>query len=88
MSKSTRAPASLQLLGATALGLAALTSSTLAQAQKKPTVVDVGEIQIKAYVPKPVAVVDIERLDPKLSLADLHKPFVDEIEKAILKSPF
>ncbi|MFO0660885.1 MAG: hypothetical protein U0165_13785 [Polyangiaceae bacterium] len=63
-------------------------SSEAAAQKKKATTVEVGEITISAYVPKPVAAVDINRIAPKLSLGELRQPFLDKIEQAIVKDPF
>jgi hypothetical protein len=63
-------------------------SNEAAAQKKKATTVEVGEITISAYVPKPVAAVDINRIAPKLSLSELRQPFLDKIEQAILKDPF
>lgn len=66
-----------------------LAQSALAQEKnKKPTVVEVGEITITAAVPKPYAAVDLNRIAPKLSLSEMRQPFLDKIEQAILKAPF
>jgi hypothetical protein len=56
--------------------------------QKKSNVVELSEITITGRVQKPVAAVDISRLAPKLSLAELRKPFFDRIEQAIYNNPF
>jgi hypothetical protein len=59
-----------------------------ALAQKKGKVTDLGDITIVGRVQKPVAAVDITRLAPKLTLAELRQPFLDRIEQAILHDPF
>ena len=36
----------------------------------------------------PIAAVDVSRIQPKLTLAELRQPFLDRIEKAIYSDPF
>ncbi len=78
------------LLGVTRLGLllAALLSSATAFAQKKGRVVTISEVTIVGRVQKPIAAVDVSRIQPKLTLAELRQPFLDRIEKAIYNDPF
>ena len=68
--------ASLVLLPASAL------------AQKKPRVVTISEVTIVGRVQKPIAAVDVSRIQPKLTLAELRQPFLDRIEKAVYNDPF
>jgi len=65
----------------------ALLPST-ASAQKKPHVVTISEVTIVGRVQKPIAAVDVSRIQPKLTLAQLRQPFLDRIEKALYKDPF
>ncbi|MGA2449014.1 MAG: hypothetical protein ABTD50_10090 [Polyangiaceae bacterium] len=51
-------------------------------------VLQIGEITIVGRVQKPVAVVDVAKIQPKLTLAELRQPFVDRIEEAVRKEPF
>ena len=37
---------------------------------------------------KPVASVDVSKIQPKLTLAELRQPFLDRIEEAARKDPF
>ena len=70
------------LLCASLLAFSFLASSS-AFAQKKGRVVTiVGRVQ------KPIAAVDVSRIQPKLTLAELRQPFLDRIEKAIYNDPF
>jgi len=71
-----------------ALFLAALLSSATALAQKKGRVVTISEVTIVGRVQKPIAAVDVSRIQPKLTLAELRQPFLDRIEKAIYNDPF
>ena len=59
-----------------------------AAAQKKSRVVTISEVTIVGRVQKPIAAVDVSRIQPKLTLAELRQPFLDRIEKAISKDPF
>ena len=81
------------------LGLAALFASAPALAQEKGAaaaakpkqdqgVLTVGEITIVGRVQKPIAAVDVAKIQPKLTLAELRQPFLDRIEEAIHKDPF
>jgi len=68
--------------------LSALLASTTAVAQKKGRVVTISEVTIVGRVQKPIAAVDVSRIQPKLTLAELRQPFLDRIEKAIYNDPF
>ncbi len=81
-------------LGALAAFLALAASST-ASAQDKGKgattqrgVITLAEITITGRIQKPIAAVDVSRIQPKLTLAELRQPFLDRIEQAILKDPF
>jgi hypothetical protein len=76
-------PLSSLLLGALILAVPAIAS-----AQKKPRVVTISEVTIVGRVQKPIAAVDVSRIQPKLTLAELRLPFLDRIEKAIYNDPF
>ncbi len=76
------------LLAASLLSaLTALAPGALAQ-QKKSRVVTISEVTIVGRVQKPIAAVDVSRIQPKLTLAELRQPFLDRIEKAISRDPF
>lgn len=70
--------------------LAVLASPSLAAAQKggKTRVITISEVTIVGRVQKPIAAVDVSRIQPKLTLAELRQPFLDRIEKALYDSPF
>ncbi|HYJ09072.1 MAG TPA: hypothetical protein VEX18_08680 [Polyangiaceae bacterium] len=72
----------------TALTALSLLLPSLASAQKKPRVVTITEITIVGRVQKPIAAVDVSRIQPKLTLAELRQPFLDRIEKAVYHDPF
>ncbi|HEY8943388.1 MAG TPA: hypothetical protein VIM73_03955 [Polyangiaceae bacterium] len=69
-----------------AFAVAAVASSAFAQ--KKSRVVTISEVTIVGRVQKPIAAVDVSRIQPKLTLAELRQPFLDRIEKAISRDPF
>lgn len=64
-----------------------VTGAAVAQ-QKKGRVVTISEVTIVGRVQKPIAAVDVSRIQPKLTLAELKQPFVDRIEKVISRDPF
>ena len=70
-----------------ALATVSLVPAT-AWAQKKPRIVTISEVTIVGRVQKPIAAVDVSRIQPKLTLAELRQPFLDRIEKAIYNDPF
>jgi hypothetical protein len=72
---------------------AVLLAAGRASAEDKPTkpqggVLQVGEITIVGRVQKPVAAVDVAKIQAKLTLAELRQPFLDRIEEAVRKDPF
>lgn len=73
---------------AAALGALVFMFSGSAHAQKKPRIVTISEVTIVGRVQKPIAAVDVSRIQPKLTLAELRQPFLDRIEKAVYNDPF
>ena len=73
------------LLTATAWNVAAP-----AWAQDKPAkgVITLAEVTIVGRIQKPIAAVDVNRIQPKLTLQELRQPFLDKIEKAVYQEPF
>ncbi len=69
------------------MALIVLTSGS-AFAQKKSRVVTISEVTIVGRVQKPIAAVDVARIQPKLTLAELKQPFLERIEKALYRDPF
>jgi hypothetical protein len=51
-------------------------------------ILQIGEITIVGRVQKPIAAVDVAKIQPKLTLAELRQPFLDRIEEASRKDPF
>lgn len=70
------------------LAFAAVLVTSAASAQKKTRVITISEVTIVGRVQKPIAAVDVSRIQPKLTLAELKQPFVDRIEKSISRDPF
>ena len=71
------------------LGLAlSLSSAAQAQTAGKSRVVTISEVTIVGRIQKPIAAVDVSRIQPKLTLAELRQPFLQRIEAAIYRSPF
>jgi hypothetical protein len=62
--------------------------SAAAHAKQQQGVLQVGEITIVGRVQKPIAAVDVAKIQPKLTLAELRQPFLDRIEEAVRKDPF
>ena len=73
-----------------ALALAVGTLVAPASAQRKSAggPITIGEITIVGRVPKPVAAVDVSKIQPKLALAELRQPFLERIEAATRRAPF
>src|SRR5580704_12169961 len=63
-------------------------ASTARQTKQQQGVLQVGEITIVGRVQKPIAAVDVAKIEPKLTLAELRQPFLDRIEEAVHKDPF
>ena len=76
---------SLLVAAICALGI---TVAAPASAQKKPRIVTISEVTIVGRVQKPIAAVDVSRIQPKLTLAELRQPFLDRIEQAVYNDPF
>ena len=75
------------------VGAVLLTLSVGASAQNKSGggqrgVITLAEVTITGRIQKPIAAVDVGRIQPKLTLAELRQPFLDRIEQAIYKDPF
>jgi hypothetical protein len=75
-------------LGLLALAAALIASTAAHAANHKSRVVTISEVTIVGRVQKPIAAVDVSRIQPKLTLAQLRQPFLDRIEKAIYRDPF
>jgi hypothetical protein len=62
--------------------------SGAARGKAEGQILKVGEITIVGRVQKPIAAVDVAKIQPKLTLAELRQPFLDRIEEAVHKDPF
>ena len=51
-------------------------------------VVTISEVTIVGRVQKPIAAVDVSRIQPRLTLAELRQSFTDRIERALYRAPF
>lgn len=69
-----------------AVGLGRVAHADGAKVEKG--VLQIGEITIVGRVQKPIAAVDVAKIQPKLTLAELRQPFLDRIEEATRKDPF
>lgn len=56
--------------------------------QGQGRVVTISEVTIVGRVQKPIAAVDVSRIQPRLTLAELDQPFANRIEKALYRAPF
>ncbi|HMI84830.1 MAG TPA: hypothetical protein VK550_12105 [Polyangiaceae bacterium] len=61
-----------------------------AMAQDKPAkgVITLAEVTIVGRIQKPIASVDVNRIQPKLTLQELRQPFLDKIEQVFYQDPF
>lgn len=76
------------LVSSAAVVGAFLLSGTDAFAQQAGKVITINDVTIVGRVQKPIASVDVSKIQPKLTLAELKQPFLDRIEKAATKDPF
>lgn len=70
------------------IGVAGLVVATPALGQRKSRVVTISEVTIVGRVQKPIAAVDVSRIQPKLTLGEMRQPFLKRIEEAVKKEPF
>jgi hypothetical protein len=70
--------------------LTILAASRAAVAEQKSSkgVITLAEVTIVGRIQKPIASVDVNRIQPKLTLQELRQPFVDLVEKAVYQEPF
>jgi hypothetical protein len=76
----------------TVIALLAIGGAAAAQDKGKDSkqrgVITLAEVTITGRIQKPIAAVDVSRIAPKLTLAELRQPFLDRIEQAVYKDPF
>lgn len=70
------------------LALLAIVPGSASAQRKSGGPITIGEITIVGRVPKPVAAVDVSKIQPKLALAELKQPFLERIEAATKREPF
>jgi hypothetical protein len=87
MSRSGRFLASFGIVAGLS-GLARADDQTQRSVKQQQGVLQIGEITIVGRVQKPIAAVDVAKIQPKLTLAELRQPFLDRIEEASRKDPF
>lgn len=75
-------------IGTAALAVVLFGAEGSASAQQKGGVITINEVTIVGRVQKPVASVDVSKIQAKLTLAELRQPFLDRIEEAARKDPF
>jgi len=75
-------------LGTLALVLGSASASAQEKGGSQRGVITLAEVTITGRIQKPIAAVDVARIQPKLTLAELRQPFLDRIEQAIYKDPF
>jgi hypothetical protein len=76
------------LLGGAVAALLLVVDPREAAAQQKGGAITLNEVTIVGRVQKPVASVDVSKIQAKLTLAELRQPFLDRIEEAARKDPF
>lgn len=77
------------LMRATLLIAAFLTFAVVPEAaMAQGRVVTISEVTIVGRVQKPIAAVDVSRIQPKLTLAELKQSFRERIERALYRAPF
>jgi hypothetical protein len=80
----------LRRLGAACIAGGLLVVAAPAMAQDKPAkgVITLAEVTIVGRIQKPIASVDVNRIQPKLTLQELRQPFLDKIEQVLYQDPF
>jgi hypothetical protein len=86
----SRSSGFLAILGIVAgfSGVVRADDQTQRAVKQQQGVLQIGEITIVGRVQKPIAAVDVAKIQPKLTLAELRQPFIDRIEEAVRKDPF
>ncbi|MDI1452200.1 hypothetical protein [Polyangium sp. 6x1] len=80
--------AMLILAGLVIVGSSVRTAEAQEKDKKPRGAITLSEVTITGRIEKPIAAVDVSRIQPKLTLAELRQPFLDRIEEAIFKDPF
>jgi hypothetical protein len=84
-----RARVAKRTLGGIVTG-ALLLVAAAGSAQEKPAkgVITLAEVTIVGRIQQPIASVDVNRIQPKLTLQELRQPFLDKIEQVLYQDPF
>jgi hypothetical protein len=80
--------AAILVLAASSVSVSAFAQDKTPQRSTTSKVLQIGEITIVGRVQKPIAAVDVAKIQPKLTLSELTKTFVGRIEAAVAKDPF
>lgn len=91
MTKTKKRVSVALLVSSAALCFAGVASAQDAGEKKDASgrgVITLTEVTITGRIQKPIAAVDVSRIQPKLTLAELRQPFLERIERAIYKDPF
>lgn len=80
--------AMMMVAGILALSIAEQPVAAQEEKDKARGAITLTEVTITGRIEKPIAAVDVARIAPRLTLAELRQPFLDRIEQAIFKSPF
>ena len=78
----------LTLWMAAAMGATLASAPALAQDKPAKGVITLAEVTIVGRIQKPIAAVDVNRIQPKLTLQELRQPFLDKVEQAVFQEPF
>jgi hypothetical protein len=76
------------VVGFSVLAVTAVSTGAGAQQRKPRGVIELETIHITGRIQKPIAAIDVGRLQPKLTLGELRQPFIDRIGQAMFKEPF
>ena len=79
---------SLSIVAGVALSLFAAEAAAQEKDASGRGVITLAEVTITGRIQRPIAAVDVSRIQPKLTLAELRQPFLERIEKAIYSDPF
>lgn len=71
-----------------AMGIFLVLSGAARTSAAQGRVVTISEVTIVGRVQKPIAAVDVSRIQPKLTLTELRRSFVHRIERALYRAPF
>lgn len=71
-----------------AVAILALVGSASAQDKGGGRTITLTEVTIVGRVQLPIASVDVNKIQPKLTLAELKQPFLKRIEEATMSEPF